>query len=151
MAHTFTHLIIHVIFSTKDRLPQITPDLQPHLFPYMGGIVRDLGGKALLINGVADHVHGLLALPPTVTVADMMRGLKANSSHWVHQKWPQEHSKFGWQTGYGAFSVSQSNVPDVVKYIEGQEAHHRKVSFQDEFVTFLKKHGIAYDERYIWE
>src|SRR5438552_2570637 len=85
MGHTYTNLLVHVIFSTKDRLPQLTPDLKPQLFPYMGGIVREIGGKALAINGAADHVHLLISLPPTLTLADTVRTLKANSSRWVHQ------------------------------------------------------------------
>ena len=150
MPHTYTNLIVHVIFSTKDRLPQISRDLKPHLFPYMGGIVRQIGGTALAINGMPDHVHVLLTLPPTLPLADVIRTVKANSTRWVHQKWA-EHDKFAWQTGYGAFSVSQSGVPDVSKYIAEQEEHHRKMSFQEEFLVFLKKQGIAYDERYIWD
>jgi REP element-mobilizing transposase RayT len=150
MAHTFTNLLTHVIFSTKDRVPHIDAELKPDLFAYMGGIVREIDGKALGINGTADHVHLLIKLPPTIAISDAMRVLKTNSSRWVHEQW-DSRSAFGWQTGYGAFSVSQSNVPAVLRYIANQEEHHRKVSFQEEFLAYLKKHGIEYDERYIWE
>jgi len=150
MAHTFTNLLTHVIFSTKDRLPHIDAELKAPLLAYMGGIVRELYGTAMTINGTADHVHLLVRLPPTISLADAMRVLKTNSSRWVHEKWPS-HCAFAWQTGYGAFSVSQSNVASVVRYIAEQERHHRKVSFQEEFLAYLRRHGIDYDERYIWE
>ena len=104
----------------------------------------------MLINGTADHVHLLLRLPPTVSVSEAMRVLKTNSSRWIHEKWKSRRA-FGWQIGYAAFSVSQSNASAVLQYIAAQEEHHRKVSFQQELVGFLKKHGIEYDERYIWE
>ena len=150
MAHTFTNLLTHVIFGTKDRTSSIDAELKPQLFAYMGGIVREYDSTALMVNGTADHVHLLLRLPPSVSIAEAMRVLKANSSRWVHEKWPS-HSTFGWQTGYGAFSVSQSNVSAVLRYIVNQEEHHRKVSFQEEFVTYLQRHGIEYDGRYIWQ
>jgi putative transposase len=150
MAHTFTSLLTHAIFSTKDRQLSINAELKPQLFAYMGGIVREYTGTALMVNGTADHVHLLLRLPPSVSIAEAMRLLKTNSSRWVHEKWPSR-STFGWQTGYGAFSVSQSNVSAVLRYIANQEEHHRKVSFQEEFIAYLQRHEIEYDERYIWE
>ena len=149
MAHTFTNLLTHVIFSTKDRLPVITPEIKPRMLAYMGGIVRSLDGIALAIDGPADHVHLLVKTPATIAMADFLRDVKASSSKWVHETFPR--AAFAWQTGYGAFSVSCSNVEAVKKYIAGQEEHHRTVSFQEEFVAFLRRHGIEYDERYIWE
>jgi REP element-mobilizing transposase RayT len=149
MGSTFTSLLFHCVFSTKDRKPEITPEVAPQLFAYLGGIVRSLDGAALAVNGVADHVHLLVSLKATVSIADAMRVVKANSSKWVHEQWPMKRS-FGWQDGYGAFSVSRSNVDAVGAYIARQEDHHRTVSFQEEFVAFLKRHGIDYDERYIW-
>jgi REP element-mobilizing transposase RayT len=149
MAHTFTNLLTHVIFSTKDRLPTVTPEIKPRLLAYMGGIVRSLDGIALAIDGPADHVHLLVKTPATISMADFVRDVKANSSKWVHGTFPR--AGFGWQTGYGAFSVSCSNVEAVREYIEGQEEHHKAVSFQEEFLGFLRRHGIEYDERYIWE
>jgi REP-associated tyrosine transposase len=150
MAHTFTNLLVHVIFSTKDRSPSIDSEMKPQLLAYVGGIVRELKGKAYAINGTADHIHLLSNIPPTLALSDALRTIKTNSSRWVHDQ-GASHQAFGWQTGYGAFSVSRSNVPDVIRYINNQEEHHRKISFQEEFVAFLKKHGIEYDERYIWE
>lgn len=150
MAHTFTNLLTHVIFSTKGRQPYLHGDFKPHLFAYMDGIVRHLHGVPIKINGTADHVHLLVSLPPALSVSELLRVLKANSSRWVHEEWPARKS-FAWQEGYGGFSVSQSNASRVLRYIRDQEEHHRKLSFQEEFVALLKKHGIAYDERYIWQ
>ncbi len=128
MAHTFTHLVTHLVFGTKDRARAITPAIKEELHAYMGGIVRQEGGKAIIANGMEDHVHLFVSLPPTVALADLMRVLKANSSRWAHEKWP-DRTGFGWQQGYGAFSVSRSSNEDVIAYIAHQEEHHRKVSF----------------------
>jgi REP element-mobilizing transposase RayT len=149
MPHTFTSLLVHVVFSTKDRAPELSPELAVRLFPYMGGIVRECKGTALIINGPADHVHALLSIPATISIADILRVLKTNSSRWVHEQFP-ERKRFGWQAGYGAFTVSGSQSDDVRNYIASQEEHHRKVSFQEEFVTLLKKHGLEYDVRDLW-
>ena len=116
----------------------------------MGGIIRELEGKAVTINGTNDHVHLLLWMPPTLSIAETLRVLKTNASRWVNRERGKGRS-FAWQIGYGAFSVSHSNVPAVVRYIRAQEKHHRRVSFQEEFVSFLKRNDIRYDERYIWE
>ncbi|SPE26405.1 transposase [Acidobacteriia bacterium SbA2] len=127
----------------------LTPDLRADMLAYLGGIIRKLHGKVIESNARPDHLHCLLSLPPTLAVAEVLRVLKSNSSLWVHGT--RHRATFAWQTGYGAFSVSQSNVPAVVRYIRSQDQHRRKVTFQEEFVAFLKRHGIAYDERYIWE
>jgi putative transposase len=150
MPHTFTNLLAHLIFSTKNRMPHINQELKPQLFAYMGGILRELHGSALLINGTTDHVHLLVRLPPTIALADALRVLKTNSSRWVHERWPT-HANFAWQTGYGVFSVSQSNAEAVRRYIANQEAHHRKVSFQQEMISYLRRNKIEYDEHHIGE
>jgi REP element-mobilizing transposase RayT len=150
MSRTYTSLLNHVVFSTKGREPMLIPVLRERLFPYMGGIVRHLEGVALLINGVADHVHALVSLPATVTVAEFVSKLKSNSSRWIHETFP-EHRQFAWQSGYAAFSVSVSQKQAVMDYIAGQEEHHRKVSFTEEVIAFLRKHEIQYDERYVFE
>lgn len=150
MGHTYTSLLHHVIFSTKDRAPSLEAELKTRLFPYLGGIVRELGGVALSINGPTDHVHILASLPPTIALADFGGKVKANSSGWVHKTLP-DRREFKWQVGYGAFSVSVSQRPKVLAYIADQEEHHRKVSFKEEFIGFLKKHNIAYDERYVFD
>jgi REP element-mobilizing transposase RayT len=150
MGHTYASLLTHCIFSTKDRAPHLTKQIAPGAFAYMGGIVRSFGGVPLLINGVADHVHMLVSLPPTIAVAEAMRLVKANSSKWIHEQWPDQRA-FGWQNGYGAFSVSRSNQETVLTYIAGQEEHHETVTFQEEFLAFLRRHGIEFDERYVWQ
>ena len=147
MSRTFTNLLTHVIFSTKDREPMIRSDLRSELFAYLGGLTRELRGKAYGVNGTHDHVHMLISLPPNVSTSDALRFIKANSSGWLCKKWKRA---FAWQLGYGAFSVSKSNVPHVLKYIAKQEAHHRRVAYKDEFLDFLRKHQIDYDERFIW-
>jgi REP element-mobilizing transposase RayT len=150
MAHTFTNLLTHIIFSTKDRAPIIDMEVKAELHAYLGGMVREIKGKAYSINGTTDHVHLLVSLPPTLALSDAMKTIKANSSRWVSGKWSARRN-FGWQIGYGAFSVSRSNVATVIRYIENQEEHHRKMTFKEEFLEFLSKHGIEYDKRYIWE
>ncbi len=150
MPRTYTQLLNHIVFSSKDRRPMLTPDLRARVFPYMGGIIRELGGVALLINGVADHVHILASLPATAAPSDFVGKLKANSSKWVHENFPEQRA-FAWQLGYSAFSVSVSQKQGVLDYIAGQDEHHRKGSFQEELISFLKRHEIEYDERYVFE
>jgi REP element-mobilizing transposase RayT len=150
MSHTFTYLCLHVVFSTKDRRPSIRPDIKERLFAYLGGIVREKGGTALLINGMPDHVHLLLTIPPNISVADILRTVKANSSKWVHETWPQ-YKDFSWQQGYGAFSVSKSSLPDVHKYVANQEEHHRRLTFDEEFRALLIRHEVEFDERFLWK
>jgi len=150
MAHTYTNLLTHIIFSTKNREPTINDEIRSRLFPYMGGVLREIQVRPILINGTSDHVHLLIAIPPAISVSDSMRILKTNSSRWVHETWPRT-TDFGWQAGYGAFSVSQSNAEAVRAYIADQENHHRHLTFKDEFLAFLRRHEIEFDERYIWE
>lgn len=149
MPHSFTSLNVHAVFSTKERALLIAEPIRNDLHAYLGGIIREMNGTALIVNGTPDHVHALIRLPAELSIVDCMRVLKTNSSRWVHERWPERRS-FGWQTGYGAFSVSASAVGEVCRYIEKQEEHHQKRSFQEEFVALLKKHGIAFDERYLW-
>jgi len=134
MAHSYTKLIFHIVFSTKDRVAHLGPELRPRLLAYIGG--------------TADHVHLLAILPPTVALSDVMRTVKANSSKWMHEQMGRR--TFSWQAGYGAFSVSRSNVDSVTRYIASQEEHHKKTAFQDEFIALMEKHGVEYDERYVW-
>ena len=150
MPRTYTQLLSHIVFSTKERRPTLTPELRARLFPYMGGIIRQLDGVALLINGVADHVHLLVSMPATTAPSEFVGKLKTNSSKWVHENFPEARA-FAWQLGYSAFSVSVSQQKGVLDYIADQEEHHRKVSFQEELISFLKKHGVEYDERYVFE
>ncbi len=149
MPHSYNALYTHVVFSTKNRTPQITPVLEERLYPYLGGTLRELKGRLLDINGTEDHVHILISAPPTVSMSDIVGKVKGCSSKWVHETFP-EHAKFEWQRGYAAFSVSQSQVPVVARYIERQKVHHAKTSFQDEFVRLLERHGIRVDQRFLW-
>ncbi len=150
MGHTYTNILLHLIFSTKDRQPTLAPDLRARLMPYTSAVVANLGGTCLCMNGPSDHVHMLVSAPATVAVADLLRTIKTNTSRWIHDEFPKQ-SDFAWQTGYGVFSVSLSSADNVKQYIAGQEEHHRQVSFQGEFVAFLKRYGISYDERYLWQ
>jgi putative transposase len=125
MAHSLCSIHIHVVFSTKDRLPLIGNGVHSDLHAYLGGIVRQLEGKPVIINGLSEHVHLLLRLPPSLAVSECMRALKANSSKWLHEN---GYGKFAWQSGYAAFSVSTSNFPKVVDYIGDQQQHHQKMT-----------------------
>ena len=149
MPQSFTCLHFHFIFSTKDRLPSIAPDLQPRLFEYIGGIFRAEKGCLVAAGGMLDHVHLLASLSKEMSVSEAMRIIKANSSGWIHDTFPDKQD-FGWQAGYGAFAVSYSNIDVVKQYIARQAEHHRVKSFQEEFIEFLKRHNIQYDERYLW-
>ena len=150
MAGTFTNLLYHVIFSTKHRQPIITPDLQPDLYKYIGGIIRGQDGVLFEIGGIRDHVHLVAKFKPDASVAEMVRLIKANSSKWVNER-PHPMGRFEWQVGYGASTVSESQLAAVREYVRSQEEHHRTRTFQEEFVEFLKRHGIEYDERYLWD
>ena len=150
MAHTYTSQLMHCVFSTKERRTMITPGLQERLWPYLGGIARENKMKLLSVGGVADHVHLLLSLPATLSISKAMQLLKGGSSKWIHDTFP-EHHLFSWQEGYGAFSIGISDVSRTMAYIETQALHHQTKDFKAEFLSFLKKHGIEYDERYIWD
>ena len=147
MPGTFSNLSVHVVFSTKDRLPLMTMPIRDELFPYIGGIVRGLGGTIITVGGMPDHVHLVARLPTTVSVADVARTVKANSSKRMNEKFTT--MKFGWQRGYGAFSVSHSALPAVVNYVRDQERHHRGLSFEEELTILLTRHGIDFDTRHL--
>lgn len=140
----------HCVFSTKGRRPLIQMPLQERLWPFLGGIARKHQMKAIEIGGVPDHVHILLSLPPTLSIAKALQIIKGGSSKWVHDCFP-EYWRFGWQVKYGGFSVSVSQLDKTVQYIKSQAEHHRRISFQEEFLSLLNKHRIAYDERYLWD
>ncbi len=150
MPGTYTKLLYHLVFSTKRRAPLITPELQPRLYPYMGGLIRSEKGICHQIGGVADHVHLLVTWRTDETIAELLRKLKSNSSSWVHKTFPKMRS-FYWQDGYGAFTVSPSQFNKVDTCIRNQEKHHRKLSFEEELERLLKAHGIEYDPRYIFD
>ena len=148
MPVTHLSLYYHAVFSTHAREPWLAADWRPSLHAYIGGIVADLGGVPLIVGGIADHVHLLMRLKATHTLADVMRDIKRGSSRWVHEQ--RRRPAFAWQEGYGAFTVSPSRVGAVKSYIANQEAHHRKKTFQEEYLELLKEAGIEYDEAYRW-
>jgi REP element-mobilizing transposase RayT len=141
MAHSFTNLIFHIVYGTKERRPLIDDEFQPRLYEYLGGTIRGLKGISLEIGGVEDHVHILVKLPPTISVSDFLEKLKANTSKWSKSV----RRGFGWQDGYAAFTVSESQVERVRLYIKNQRQHHAKVSFRDELIALLEAHRLKYD------
>jgi putative transposase len=150
VAGTYSKLYYHIVFSTKHRAPFITPAIEDDLFRYIAGIIRNLDGSCLEINGASDHVHILTLLPPKIAVSDALRVVKANSSGWVHET-NENLQKFGWQDGYAAFTVSKSQVDAVRQYIRDQKKHHGQSDFKQELLGLLAKHEIEYDERYLWD
>ena len=149
MAHTFTNILVHAVYSTSGRAPLLTEEIRQDMHAYLGGILRQLRAVPIVIGGTADHVHLLARLPAELAVADCLRVLKTNSSRWAKERWPQR-PPLTWQGGYGAFSVSESRRVAVIRYIRDQEHHHRRISFQEEFLKLLRNHEVEFDERYIW-
>ncbi|MCA9267480.1 MAG: IS200/IS605 family transposase [Planctomycetales bacterium] len=147
MANTYTSLSYHIIFSTKFRKRRITT-FREELYRVIGGIARNQSGTLLEIGGVEDHVHMLIGVPPKFAVADMVRTIKANSAKWVNER-SDVKVKFNWQTGYSAFTVSQSNCDAVARYIQNQQSHHQRMTFTEELVKLLRRHGVDHDPRYI--
>jgi REP element-mobilizing transposase RayT len=146
---SFTCLHYHLVFSTKNRVPAISAEMQSRLWEYLGGVVRDLGGTPLQIGGVEDHVHLLVTLRQEPALKDVLRELKAGSSGWAHETFPAV-KEFWWQIGYGAFTVSHSNIDAVKAYIANQKEHHRRQSFEEEFRALLERHGIAFKDEYLF-
>lgn len=144
---SYTNLLYHVVYATKERAPLITNALKSRLHEYLGGIVRGLGCIPIEINGVSDHVHLLVKLRPIISVSDFLSKLKSNSSGWAKR---QTKGRFAWQARYGAFTVSESQVDNVRSYIRNQEKHHQKMSFEEEFRALLKAHHIDFDEARLW-
>ena len=150
MPQSLANIIVHLIFSTKDRFPFLREEIQEELNPYLATILKDLESPVIKISSISDHVHLLFRLSKNLAICDAVEKLKTGSSKWIKRK-GRMFLKFHWQSGYGAFSVSQSNVSQVIKYIERQKEHHRKKTFQEEFRSFLVKYQIRYDERYVWD
>jgi REP element-mobilizing transposase RayT len=150
MAQSLAKVYLHLIFSTKDRVRALPDDIRPALHDYMGGVLREADCSSVEINTEPDHAHVLFLLSRTATISNVVRDLKKGSTNWIREQHTQFRD-FHWQHGYGAFSVSSSNVDVVSEYIRNQREHHQKQSFQDEFRTFLKKHEVEFDERYVWD
>ena len=145
MSHTYSQNVVHVVFSTKERRNTIPAEFRPKLWAYIAGICKKHAIFVHAIGGIEDHVHLLMQIPPSLALAKTVAAIKANSARWANQS----ANKVEWQEGYGAFSVSASNIPAVVRYIQNQDAHHRRMSFADEFRALLKKHGVEYDPRFV--
>jgi putative transposase len=150
MGHSYVSCLMHCVFSTKERRPLIAADLRDRLWSYLGGIARENGMTAISVGGTSDHCHALLSLPGKRDVSKAMQLIKGGSSKWVHDCFPQLRD-FAWQEGYGAFSISVSQIDRTIAYILRQDEHHRRKTFKEEFLAFLKKHRIEYDERYVWD
>jgi putative transposase len=146
VSHTYAQNVLHVVFSTKDRRKTIPREFQPQMWAYAAGICKRHEIRVHAVGGMEDHIHLLIQVPPTLALAKAVLAIKANSSRWANE----EGLGFAWQQGYGAFSVSSSIVPAVVRYIENQEAHHRKLTFHAEFLALLHKHGVEFDPRFVF-
>lgn len=149
MANTYTALHYHFVYSTKNRAPYLTQDIEQRVWAYIGGVARKHGMVALQIGGFDDHIHALISAPPTLSPSHIAQYLKGDSSKWIHETFP-ELQEFAWQQGYGAFTVSKMRLDAVVRYIQNQRAHHQQRDFQAEYRDFLQTHEIAYDEQYVW-
>jgi REP element-mobilizing transposase RayT len=150
MANTYTQLYVHYVFAVQDRLCLINNKWQDSLYKYMSGIIDQQGHKLYVIKGMNDHIHILISMTPKQAPSDLMYHLKRSSSLWINQN-RLSVGKFSWQEGFGAFSLGKSQLPEKIKYIEGQRQHHMKVSFREEYLQFLKENEIEYDERYIFK
>jgi len=149
MSHSYVSCYIHYVFSTKDRIKTINPEVKERLWAYMGGIAKENNMKALIIGGTSNHIHILLEIPSTISIARAIQLIKGGSSKWVSDTFPMLKN-FSWQEGYGAFSISVSGIQDTIAYIQNQEKHHQVRTYEDEYLAFLKKHGINYDEKHVW-
>jgi REP element-mobilizing transposase RayT len=150
MSQSLAFLLVHVIFSTKDRAPLLTAEIREELYPYLATVVRNAECECFRVGGVADHVHIALRLSRTVTMARLIQELKASSSQWLKEKSPALKN-FSWQRGYGAFSVGPADLESLRTYIANQEEHHKKRTYQEEYRAFLVKYGVDFDGRYVWD
>ncbi|MCX6349677.1 MAG: IS200/IS605 family transposase [Candidatus Aureabacteria bacterium] len=150
MPQSFSSVTVHIVFSTKNRIPSISNEIEGRLYAYIGGIVRNRKAPLLVVGGTADHLHMLVSLPRDVCLADLVREIKSLSSGWIHQTCGLMRD-FSWQAGYGAFSVSFTNINSVRNYIDKQKEHHRGISYKEEFIQFLQRHNLPYNEKYLWE
>lgn len=150
MANTYTQIHLQFVFAVKHRHSLIKTTWKQELYSYISGIIEKQGHKLLAINGMPDHIHIFIGMRPTQSISDLLQDIKRNSALWINQK-GFVNGKFEWQEGYGAFSYSKSHVSSVINYIENQEEHHKKISFRDEYLEFLKKFEIEYNEKYIFD
>ena len=151
MPQSHSNVILHLVFSAKNRDPFLDHGIRERMHGYLATLCRDLDSTCYKVGGVADHVHIVTSLPRTLSQSQLLEDIKKKSSGWIKKIDPTRYEKFSWQRGYGAFSVSPSNREEVVAYAANQEEHHRKLTFQDEYRKLLEKHQIAWDERYVWD
>ena len=150
MPQSLVNQILHIVFSTKARTKLITPDLADRLYPYLGGIARKHNCRLLAVGGMPDHVHLLLSIAATLQLSKVVQLLKGNSSKWIRETFP-EHHRFEWQRGYGAFSIGVGDFDRTVQYIHNQPRHHQNRSFEDEYLAFVTKNSVPFDERYVFD
>ena len=148
MPHTYTNLLFHIVFSTKERIPFISPEFEARLYEYIGGTVRGLGGICIEIGGIADHIHMIVKLRPTMDVSKFVQDLKPSVTNWARST---IHPKFEWQDGYGAFTISETQIEGVRRYIQNQKQHHKKATFEAEFKDMLRQANIDFEERFLWK
>ena len=146
MSHSYVQNIVHLVFSTKERRKLIPAEFQPALWAYVAGVCKKNEIFVYAVGGMDDHIHSLIQIPAPLALAKAVLAIKSNSSRWTHER----GQKVEWQEGYGAFSVSASNVSTVERYIRNQAAHHRKMSFEEEFVALLRKHGVEFDAKFVF-
>lgn len=150
MANTYSNLFYHFVFSTKNREDFISQEIEDRVWSYLGGIARKHKLTALQIGGIENHIHALIVAPPPVSPSQIAKWLKGESSKWIHGEFA-DMKRFAWQDGFGVFSVSKSNAPQVIEYIKNQREHHMKQSFEDEYIELLKLHGVEYDPKYLFD
>ena len=150
MSQSLSCILLHLVFSTKNREPWLDADLRPRVFAYLAETGREMGCEVYRVNGTADHIHMAVLLNRTLAHADLVKKVKATSSVWIKEH-GNHHAGFSWQAGYGVFSLGASQLPVLINYIDGQEEHHREKGFQEEYRDFLKRYAIEYDERYVWD
>lgn len=149
MPGTYSQILLHAVFSTKERKTWLKPEITTALYPYIGGIIRDLKGTLLAIGGVEDHLHLYLRWRTDKAISDLMREVKAGSSEWIHKVYAKLKG-FAWQEGYSVFTVSKSQEPRIKRYVEGQVEHHRQFDFKTELIELLTKHGVEFEEKYLF-
>ena len=150
MANTYTQLYFHIVFAVKGRSNYISEQWKDELYKYISGIIANKNQKLMIVNGMPNHIHLLIGTKPNCNLSDLIRDIKANSSKWINEK-KFTNFHFEWQTGFGAFTVSQSGVPKVIEYIKNQEEHHRKKTFKEEYVEFLKAYQIDFKDEYLFD
>jgi REP element-mobilizing transposase RayT len=149
MSQSLSRILLHLVFSTKNREPWIDESVCPALHAYLAGACRSIGCEAYRVGGTADHIHIACTLPRTLTVSNLLEEIKKSSSSWLKQQ-NGIPASFAWQSGYGVFSVGESQLPTLLRYIDNQKEHHRTRTFKEEYLDFLKRYGVNHDERYLW-